>query len=75
MTITVKRTCPKCGGTGTDPGIPGLGGADSKPCENCTDGYQLVGFSDDLETALDDILDKVNDVLDKCNDILEQVSE
>ena len=45
MTDIIKKVCTKCNGTGTDPGIPGMGGAEEKPCENCVDGLRTVGFN------------------------------
>jgi len=69
--MAVVVTCPRCSGTGEDPG-----GGD---CKRCGGDGEIEGSHSDITDASyntnKDMNDKLDDILDKCNDIMEKLSE
>ena len=75
QTITYKKKCEQCGGTGTYSGNLIGGGDVTCPWPGCNGtGYYEVGQFV-LDPSLEDMQDTINDILDKCNDIKEKVDE
>jgi len=62
--MAVVVTCPRCNGTGDDPG----GGA----CKRCGGDGEIEGSHRDI---VEETYEKIVDVQDKVNDIFEKVNE
>jgi len=70
MADLIKKTCPRCDGTGSVTSPPPGGSGD---CPQCGGAGAFTWEADlaDVLSSIGDVLDKCNDILDKCNDILE----
>jgi hypothetical protein len=77
MTVTLRKKCPQCHGTGFFQPSSGVGSSPI-PCNwpGCgEDGVvgQVTNGSVTFDPGFGDVIDKCNDILDKCADILEEV--
>jgi DnaJ-class molecular chaperone len=65
--VDIKRTCPKCFGTGVHHKNTPDGIVDTDPCPKCDGSGKIVLLTVDLS----DIEGKLDDIMDRCNDIFE----